>query len=274
MTDKGLRPANSHRSGFGKGSSSNWVLRWLPPWLKVWLQSHDTRPEASRWTAPGFLILRNCVIICLLFWAANHLKFWSASREQIQILVSWVGFSYNKYLKYGGSFVIGQQEVAVRTSRRLPIRFQGREGHLIRNWRQGDLCHVVTESSATLSLAVIQKVENEANELDGPATEISKQSVEDTKFFLDDYSEMQKRGEKLREGLLKKKKEKKKAKSSEIGWKLSLAIVDVSGCGTVTFLSLIITFPAFNSPASPLQGPLQLHWARAHHIIQDTFLIP
>lgn len=46
-----------------------------------------------------------------------------------------------------------------------------------RNWRQGDLCYVATESSATLSLAVIQKVENEANELDGPAKEISKQSA-------------------------------------------------------------------------------------------------
>ena len=57
---------------------------------------------------------------------------------------------------------------------------------------RGSLCYVATESLATLSLAVIQKVENEPNELDSPAKEITKQSAEGvTRFLLDDYSKTQ-----------------------------------------------------------------------------------
>ena len=51
------------------------------------------------------------------------------------------------------------------------------EEHVIRSWRKG-FCWEVAESLATLSPALLWKVENVTSKLGDPAKEISSQSVE------------------------------------------------------------------------------------------------
>lgn len=47
----------------------------------------------------------------------------------------------------------------------------------IGNWREGDLCYVVTESLAILSLAVMWKIKNIPNELGDLAGDIYRQNA-------------------------------------------------------------------------------------------------
>lgn len=59
------------------------------------------------------------------------------------------------------------------------------QGHTIRKlWGMGNPCYATTESLATLSPAVIWKVELVPNELCGLAQEISKQNVKHVSWFL------------------------------------------------------------------------------------------